>query len=132
MVPLCGGSRGRLFSNAPEVIVHGAGELALASKSAVAVDVDSDVNRHRGPPSRARMSSRKRKSHRAEQGRGPGLPPGPHRVRSVAYAPSWNPAAQPTITAPQPQATAQISHAIEYLGGAGSDRDGEGFVTHVR
>ena len=34
---------------------------------------------------------------------------------------------QPTITACQPQVTAQISHAIEYLGGTGAkeDRDGQ-------
>ena len=74
-------------------LVHAIGHVAVGEHLATLVDhrhlrplavhVDSDVDRHRGPPSRARVSPGNY-VHRAEQGRGSGLTPGPHRVRSAA------------------------------------------------
>src|SRR6516164_749687 len=49
---------------------------------ALAVHVDSDVDRHCRPPFRARMSPGASR-YRAEQERGSGLTPGPHRVSYV-------------------------------------------------
>jgi hypothetical protein len=48
---------------------------------ALAVHIDSDVNRHCRPPFRARMSPGASR-YRAEQERGSGLTPGPHSVSS--------------------------------------------------
>ena len=51
--------------------------------------VDPDVDRHCRPPFRARMSPGASR-YRAEQERGSGLKPGPHRVRSGLWAVACN------------------------------------------